>query len=97
MGSISVLNSAVDYLIDETQLSGFEPRSERKRAELFEISADFCAFLTNFQQFSAHISALLCKVFALNILKSERISAHLLQNFRKFSRPGIRFLKDFYS
>ena len=63
--------------------------SERKtRAELFEISADFIAFLTNFQHFSVHISALLCKVFALNSLKIERNSAHFVHNFWKFSRPG---------
>ena len=70
---------------------GVRASERKKRAELFEISADFSAFLTKFQHFSAHISALLCKVFVLNFLKIERISAHFLHNFWKFSRPGINF------
>ena len=37
------------------------------------------------QSFSAHFSAFLCEVFALNFLKNQRISAHFLH---KFSRPG---------
>ena len=50
----------------------------------------FSAFLTKFQHFSAHISALLCKVFALNFLKIERVSAHFLYNFWIFSRTGFK-------
>ena len=63
---------------------GVRASERKKRAELFEISADFSAFLTKFQHFSAHISALLCKVFALNFLTIEQF----VRNFWKFSRPG---------
>ena len=70
-------------------MNGVLASEQKKIAELFEISADFSAFLTKFQHFSAHISELLFKVFALNFLKIERISAHFLHNIWKFYRPGL--------
>ena len=43
----------------------------------------FSAFLANFQRILAHFSAFLCKVFVLNFLKNQRISAHF------FLDPGL--------
>ena len=66
---------------------GVRASERKKRAELFEISADFSAFLTKFQHFSAQISALLCKDFALNFSKIERFSALFLITFGNLLDP----------
>ena len=68
---------------------GVEASEQKKRAELFRISGDFSAFLTKFQHFSSHISALVCKVSPLNFLKIERISAHFLHNFWKLIKEKL--------
>ena len=44
----------------------------------FENSVVFSAFLAKFQRISADFSTFLCKVFALNVLKNQRLSAHFL-------------------
>ena len=64
---------------------GDRASERKKRAKFFEISADFSAFLTKFQHFSAHNTALLRTVFSLNFL-FQRISYIIFGNVFD---PGI--------
>ena len=64
---------------------GVRASGRKKRAEHFEILADFSKVLALFSAYQRIIKSGFCAEF----LKIERISAQFLHNFWKFSRPGL--------